>query len=147
MNSELMPDKPQFTQSEIENVFQKLVSSDSSMKKYYDAYLLEEYQGDLKERLPYYDIGRIADVIREKYKSNQTDNFDILFNNIEEILQNSDHYVAELIVIGLFEDIQNAGSAELDYYSGFDKWLKPLSKKGWDELIDFWEGTEWRNKK
>ena len=59
-----MPGISQFTQSEIESVFQKLVCSDVSLKKYYEDYMLEEYQGDLTERLPYYDIARIADVIK-----------------------------------------------------------------------------------
>lgn len=140
-----MPDKPQFTQPEIENIFQKLVSSDSSLKKYYDDYMLEEYQGDLTERLSYYDIAMIGKFLKEKYQSNQTENFETLFNNIEDILQSCDQYVGELIVIGLFESLQN--TAEIDYYTGFNKWLKPLSKKDWDELIDFWEGKEWRNKK
>lgn len=140
-----MPGISQFTQSEIESVFQKLVCSDVSLKKYYEDYMLEEYQGDLTERLPYYDIARIADVIKEKHKSNDTENFNILFTNIEEILESCDHYILELIVIGLFESLQN--TAEIDYYTGFNKWLKPLSKKDSDELIDFWEGKEWRNKK
>ena len=138
---------PKFIQAEIENVFQKLVTSDINLKKYYDEYMLEEYQGDLTERLPYYDIARVGDFIRKQYWSHQIENFETLFNNIEEILQSCDQNVAELIVIGLFEQLQSTYPEEIDYYIAFNKWLKPLSKKDWDELIDFWEGTEWRNKK
>ena len=137
----------QFTQNNVENVFQQLISSDIDLKKFYDAYLIDEYQGDLSDRLPYYDIGRIASCIFEKFKSGEVQNFESFFGSVEVILENCDHYIGELMVIGLFEDIQNISGGEIDYYKGFDKWLKPLSKKGWDELIDFWEGTEWRNKK
>ena len=55
-----------------------------------------------------------------------------------------EHYVQELIVIGLFEGIQNIGGSEIDYYRSFDKWLKNNSLKAWRELIDFWEGDDWR---
>ena len=44
----------------------------------------------------------------------------------------------------MFEGIQNVGGPEIDYYNSFDLWLQPTSKKKWDELIDFWEGKEWR---
>ena len=135
-----------FTESQLEDVFQKLISSDNDLKNYYDGYLIEEYKDD-PERNCYYDIARIADVIQGKYRSGNTENFGILFGNIEEILASCDHYVLELIVIGLFEDIQNDDTEKVDYHSGFDKWLRPLSKKEWDERIDFWEGTSWRNKK
>ena len=118
---------------------------DSRLKKYYDDYMLEEYQGDITERNSYYDIARIGDFIKEKYKLNDTENFNILFNNIEEILESCDQYVGELIVIGLFESLQN-NWAEIDYYTGFNKWLKPLSKKDWHGLINFWEGKGWENK-
>ena len=148
MNSMTMPgkSKAQFIQTEIEKVFQKLVSPDIELKNFYETYLLEEYGTSSEDRISYYDIGRIADFIKEKYKLRQTQNFETIFNNIEDILQNCDQYVSELIVIGLFEDIQNICSTEINYYTGFDKWLKPVSKKSWDELIDFWEGKEWRNK-
>ena len=55
-----------------------------------------------------------------------------------------EHYVQELIVIGLFEGIQNIGGSEIDYYRSFDKWLKNNSLKAWRELIDYWEKDDWR---
>ena len=145
----MIPDKSniQFTENEVDKVFQKLVSSDTELQKFYETYLIEEYKGNLFDRLNYYDIARIADFIKEKYKIHQTQNFEAFFKNIEDVFESCDQYVGELIIIGLFEGIQNEGSTEINYHSGFDKWLKPLSKKSWDELIDFWEGKKWRNYK
>jgi hypothetical protein len=69
-----------------------------------------------------------------------------LVTKVEQILTNCDTEIESLIIVGLFEGIQNIGGSEIDYYFGFDNWLLPLSKIKWDNLIDSWEGTDWKNK-
>jgi hypothetical protein len=71
----------------------------------------------------------------------------LFFEKTEEILNHGDADVQNLIIVGLFEGIQNIGGGEIKYHSSFNKWLKPESKLMWDYLIDFWEGTDWRNSK
>jgi hypothetical protein len=129
-----------YREGNIDVIFQKIVSNYPALKAYYSNYLLKEYQNESEERNHYYDIARIGDFIREQFKNNNGINFKPLFENIEEILADCDQYTAELIVIGLFEAIQNAG--DVNYYTGFNQWLKPLSKSAWDELINFWEGAK-----
>lgn len=68
----------------------------------------------------------------------------MFFKKVEEILQTCDSEIENLIVIGLFESIQNIGGNQINYYSAYDKWLKPLSKSKWEALIDFWEGNHRR---
>jgi len=97
---------------------------------------------DPNDRLAYIDIGDISRFIVEKKKSGQTENFEQFFENVEDIMMHGEHYVQELIVIGLFEDIQNIGGSEIDNYHSLDKWLKHNSLKAWRELIDSWEGTD-----
>jgi hypothetical protein len=133
-----------FGNHNIEMIFKKIVSGDPEFKIYYDTYLLEEYQIEGEERIYYYDIGITGNYIGEQYNKGNTANFPQLFECIECVLADCDKYIEELIVIGLFESIQN--SSDTNFYTGFDKWLKPLSKKAWNDLIDFWEGTNKRKK-
>lgn len=107
-------------------------------------YLKAEYQNN-EERLLYVDIGEISSIIVSDFEMKNKTYSPVLFEKIEEILENCDIEVANLIVIGLFEDIQNIAGKKINYYSGFNDWLKPISKLKWDSVIDFWEGTGWRD--
>jgi hypothetical protein len=113
----------------------------------FDNYLKEEYKNDNSIRLNYIDIAEISRLIIAKHEAGQTERFEMFFENVEEILKNCDPEIENLIVIGLFESLQNIGGREINYYSAYDKWLKPVSKLKWFELIDFWEGKKWRNSK
>ena len=132
-----------YQESEIEQVFQKLISDWNELTDFYNTEVKFDYE-DPSERLSYIDIGDISRFIVDKKKSEQTEKFKTFFENVEEIIIHGDHYVQELIVIGLFEGIQNVGGSEIDYYRSFDKWLKLNSLKAWRELIDFWEKDNWR---
>jgi hypothetical protein len=124
-----------------------LASVDKELKEYFSNYLLDEYKGDNSERLDYVDISEIARFILTKYKDNQVDKLKIIFDQVENILTNCDDKTENLIVVGLFEGIQNSCGTEIDYHFQFDNFLKPISKFKWDRLIDSWEGEEWRMKK
>ncbi len=123
-----------------------IINSDPELKERWDDYLIMEYQGDSSARLIYTDIGVIIRFIVEKYKTGQTENFPLIFTNIENILKSCDKQTKDLITVGLFEGIQNVGGTEIDYYYGFNKWLYTLSGEQWRAVIDFWEGTDWRKK-
>jgi hypothetical protein len=136
-----------FTQLNIDSVFTTLTSTDYALKEAFDNYFKEEYKDDKDERLSYFDIAEISRYLIDRLKSRQTENFDAFFEAVESILNDCDTEIENLIVIGLFEGIQNIGGPEINYYSSFDKWLKPLSKSKWDTLIDLWEGKDWRTRK
>lgn len=122
-----------------------LSNSCSELKANYNNYLLDSYKtlSVTDDRLAFPDIGNIARFIIWKFKSNETDCFDRIFESAEIILQNGDERTQNLIVVGLFEGIQNVGGwYKVDYYKGFDKWLRPQSKKAWDDLIESWEGKK-----
>lgn len=116
------------------------------MRDRFYTYLKTEYQEN-EGRLLYVDIGEISRIIVTDFKQGNTAYFNIFFEKAEEILQSCDGVVETLIVIGLFEDIQNIAAGEINYYSGFNDWLMPISKSKWDNLIDFWQGIDWRNAK
>jgi len=115
------------------------------LKEWFGKYLRGEYENGQTERLYYYDIGKISKFIIERFKNGQIEYFSIFFDAVESILNNCDTEVENLIVVGMFEDIQNIGGSDINYYTSFNQWLKPLSKSKWDKLIDFWEGDDWRN--
>ena len=135
--------KIKYKESEIESVFQKLISDWGELTDFYNKEVKPNHESS-EERLTYIDISAISRFIVDKKKLEQTEFFDLFFRNVEEILTFADEYVANLIVIGLFEGIQNCGGAEIDYYRSFDKWLKTNSLRAWRDLIDFWEGTDWK---
>ena len=139
--------KATFNKLEIDKIFEVIVSVDIRLKEHFDKYLFEEYKNDFTPRLYYLDIGEISRFIVDKTRSHQDSFLKTLFIQIEQILLNCDTEVENLIIVGLFESIQNIGGSQIDYYYGFDNWLLPISKTKWDSLIDSWEGADWRNKK
>jgi hypothetical protein len=136
----------QYTESEIDKIFGKLTSSDNDLKLQFEEYIRKEY-ADQSEKLNYMDICEISRYIIDKVLKSETQTLGGIFDNVEEILNSCDDYIENLIVIGLFEGIQNIGGSKIDYYFGFNKWLKPQSKLKWDALIDSWEGVDWRKSK
>jgi hypothetical protein len=137
----------EFTKDQIDKVFMTLTSFDEALTQHFDSYLTEAYRHDLTERLDYLDIAEISRFIVDKFKAHQLDLFPTFFLQVETILTDCDTHVDNLMVVGLFESIQNIGGLDIDYHFGFDKWLQPVSKLKWDTLIDTWEGKDWRNKK
>ena len=119
-----------------------LSNSCKELKADYNNYLIDSYRtlDYTEDRLPYIDISNISRFIVWKFKFNDNSCFDKIFENAELILNKGSESTQNLIIVGLFEAIQNVGGwHKVDYYKGFDKWLRPHSKKAWDDLIDFLE--------
>ena len=117
-----------------------LTSVFPELKQHWDNYLKKEYSNYREDRLDYVDIGELTDFIVKRKKNDNTSGFDVFFEHVETILVHGDIATQELIVIGLLEGIQNRCGLEVNYYTGFNEWLKPETKKAWEELIRFWEG-------
>lgn len=128
-----------------DRAMEMLVSVFPELTQHWNSYLEEEYKEPDEERLYYIDIGETVRYIVKKKKNDNTDGFDEFFNRVEEILIYGDNYTQELIVIGLLEGIQNVCGGEVNYYTGFNEWLKPESKKAWQNLIQFWERKRSQN--
>lgn len=131
----------------VDQVINELISVDDSLKHYY----LEQFKADYLDgdstRIFYMDIAHISRYVVECTKTGKTDFFDKLFDKVEYVISDCDTDVENLIVVGLFEGIQNIGGQEIDYYFGFNKWLRPTSRIKWESLIDAWEGIDWRKGK
>ena len=113
-----------------DSALELLSSTFPDLKEQWDVYKRTEYRDYQSERLDYIDIGVIIDFIVSKVKFGRTTDLDELFNRVEIILTKGDDYTKNLLVIGLLEGIQNvSGWSEIDYHKGFDKWLRPETKK------------------
>lgn len=71
----------------------------------------------------------------------KTDEFDAVFELVEDMHIRGDSYVRELATVGILEDLQNTnlhhdGTSPGDFVS----YLRPISKWWWEELYLFWAG-------
>ncbi len=130
--------------SQIKAVFEKLISGNEELTELFFEEADFVAYGQTEDCLPYVDIGIISRYIVEKKIKNETDKFQIFFDNVEEIYHYSDSEIKDFLIIGLFEGIQNIGSDKIDYYFSFNQWLGKESQIAWDNLIDYWEGQGWR---
>lgn len=128
---------------DIDRAMKLLTNSLHGFQPKWDKYVQETYKDYQKERLDYVDIGEHASFIRDGIFANNTEGFDKFFDTVEYVLNNCDSTVENFVVVGLLESIQNICSGEkINIWTGFDKWLKPTTKKVWDNLIFTWEGTD-----
>jgi hypothetical protein len=115
----------------------------TGFKDKWENFIRQEHQEYPKDRNDYIDIAEIARNIRDRILLGQTNDFYKFFDNLELILNNCDKDLEELMVVGLIEGIQNVcGGQKINYWTGFDIWLKPTTKKHWDNLIYSWEGKD-----
>ena len=98
------------------------------------------YDSSDNQDLLYVVMGDLADHLLSLYKENKTEEFNELSKVIEAMHIDGDGYVKELATIGFLESIQNVWSNNGVDPKKFTKYLRPESKKWWDELNDFWEG-------
>lgn len=133
--------KMRFNHLSIDEVFKLLTQFDSDLNKFFAQYLQQEYSDLEKERLYYLDIAEIGRFTISNIET-KTHIFTNFFVQVELILSNCDTDIENLVVVGLFESLQNSASGKVDYHTYFDKWLLPVSKNKWDRLIDQWEGQK-----
>jgi hypothetical protein len=141
------PIKFPFNEKEIRKTLEELVSVDQALAEHYRNDLIKEYDDDGEEPLGYLIIADISRHLVSRLRQHDIAFFRAFFQKVEYILNNSDPFMEELMVIGFFESLQSESSQfNYKYYTFFDQWLGENSKKEWRQLIDFWEGTGWRLK-
>ena len=82
----------------------------------------------------YSAMGELAHYVIEKYERGKTAEFPDLFGTVERVLANADDELANLIAVGLFEDIQNIASHRSFRHEVFMAWLGDRSKIVWREV-------------
>jgi hypothetical protein len=128
----------------VDQAIDLLISSSHEITACWNEYIKEEYNSDYAEnRTDLVDIITVVDFIVGKFKEEQTIDFRVFFENIEQVLVDGDDSARELVIVGILEGLQNnCGLENIDYHHGFDQWLKPNTKRVWDSLIYLWESND-----
>ena len=92
------------------------------------------------QELPYVVMGDLARHLLSQYLSGCTEEFEPLCEVVERLHVSGDSYVREFATIGILEAIQNVWSHTDTDPEEFAQFLRPVSKKWWKELNDFWAG-------
>ncbi|MCM3175437.1 hypothetical protein [Paenibacillus sp. MER 99-2] len=122
-----------------EQVMDMLLNACPSYNKRYEKYVKENYTTD-EDKLIYLDISDFLEHVIECYQNKQTNEFDKVFEAIEELHINGNSFVKELATIGGLETLQNKLEHKNVEYGEFEKYLRSESKIWWNNLIDFWNG-------
>jgi iron-sulfur cluster repair protein YtfE (RIC family) len=124
---------------EKEQILEKLLTAVPSYTSRYEQYINENYEPG-EERLIYVDISDFVKHVIECYQRKKTEEFDALFEVIEQLHTNGDSSVKEVATVGILESFQNQLLDENIEYSEFERLLKSESKRWWNHLIDYWNG-------
>lgn len=125
-------------QINLSNALNFLASSIDDLKTVWIDYLNKEYSDtdDLADRSFFEDMHIVSAYVIANYKQGKTEKFESFFNAVEEIFTERDLTTCSCISAGLIEGIQ--AYQDIDHYTEFDKWLKPKTKKWWDQALDYW---------
>ncbi len=93
-----------------------------------------------EDRGEYIDVSVVVHYIVDSYAVGRTDFFPALFRKAESILESGDPKQQEVLVIGLFEDVQTVASHSDFGWKVFEKWLGPRSLAAWRQIELEWEG-------
>jgi hypothetical protein len=99
-----------------------------------------EYYSSELEDLPYYIcLGDFAKYLVEKLDKEDTHDFEAIFQVVERLHIEGEHYVKEAATVGLLEGIQNIMGHKNKNPDLFRPFLLPETTRWWNKLNDFWE--------
>ncbi len=116
-----------------DQVLEFLYSSVSEFKVLVESELDEE-----DRKLSYIVAGSFAKFLLDSYKNGKTELLHSAAKFIEALHVNGNDKVRELATIGYLEGIQNVWGNNKTDPSIFYEYLRPESKKWWDQLNKFW---------
>jgi len=103
-------------------------------------YIKNEYENYKKDKLNYVDISFIARHVINLIKEKRNEELEVFFKTVEKIYEKCDSETSELMTIGLLESLQNnCYNENIDYHFEFNNWLGKITRKEWNNLIEFWE--------
>jgi hypothetical protein len=88
----------------------------------------------------YNDTAEIARFVVLSFKRGNTNWFPEFFAEIEDWLKRDDPALADLLTVGLLEDIQTVSSHETFGSAVFEQWLGPVTKSHWLRTRQMWQG-------
>jgi hypothetical protein len=103
---------------------------------------LEEWKAQSEDLPHFLALADFARHLIELLGRSETQSFPAIFQAIERLHCEGDHYVREAATVGLLEDLQNTNLHTTTEPEQFRKYLGPESHRWWDKLIGFWERGE-----
>ena len=97
------------------------------------------FWGDESNRGLFNDAAVIAHHLVDSFARGEVSEFPAAFAVLEACLAEANDQVRNLVMEGVIEDIQNIASHRAFGPSVFCRWLGPLSRAAWDEVICWWE--------
>lgn len=126
---------------EKQQIFPMLLAACPSYVNRYEAYIAKNYEPE-EERLLYVDICDFTAYIIECDQHQKTDEFNDVFELVEQMLVHGDYYVKDFATVGILETLQNQLLDKKIELGEFEKRLYPESKLCWNQIIDFWSGKD-----
>jgi hypothetical protein len=81
----------------------------------------------------------LAAALVEAYRDGERSCFGQLFMEVDALILAGDHAVAELVVVGLLEDLQGELLRDDLDLDAFRRWMGPEAVQAWNDLLVFWE--------
>jgi hypothetical protein len=82
----------------------------------------------------YVGMSELAHYVVDRLERGETTEFPQLFAEVEHLMKSGDAETQNVIVAGLFEDIQNIASHRMSSFDVFFQWLGPTSAVAWKEI-------------
>lgn len=123
------------TREEVMNLF---IEACPSFKENWEAYISSEEDRNSSTVL-YSDLTCFANYLVCQKDNEMMIETKIVFDIIEQILQQGDTFVKEAITVGLLEDIQNILISQSMGLNVFNMYMHKETKKSWRDLTDFWK--------
>ena len=101
-----------------------------------------EEDADSSERLNYLEISAAVRWLSARVRDGDESCLPAVFEVAELVLIDGTKSAQDLVVVGLFEDLQNYGVTGGIAWSVWERFLGPLSRDAWQALIDSWGGEE-----
>lgn len=129
-----------------EEMLELIVASCPSFKSIYDKEFVSKDESlwfDDNGEVNYYIVlGDFAKHVVELFRDGKTDEVSKVFSVVERLHNDGDNYVKEAVTIGFLEGIQNVAGNNNVHPKEFVQFLKPETKKWWQNLNDFWSSKK-----
>jgi hypothetical protein len=95
----------------------------------------------LEEALFYNAIAELGAELMDAAIAGKSDAVERALQAVERCLIEGDAEARNLVVVGMFEAMQNIAHARLEPPDALDRWLGPVSREKWADLIEGWTGA------
>ena len=82
----------------------------------------------------------MARFLADKLRRGDTGSFPTFFATVERCLLEGDEDAVALVMVGLLEDLQNAGITDIHDHSVWTTYLGPTTLRAWQAVEAFWRG-------